>query len=362
MQAKKRSGRDEYAGAWRLADLKPPAKGAPAVFSTFACGGGSSIGYKLAGFDVVGANDIDPEMMAVYRANLERPGGIYLTCPVNEILGKATPEQMRTLKRLDILDGSPPCSTFSMAGLRDRAWGKKKMFREGQARQTLDMLFFDFTALAAELRPKVVVAENVKGMLGGKARPYVTAVVTSLQKAGYDVQVALLNAADHGTAQERERVFFVARRRDLKWRDLRWPERAGRVPVMDAVEGCVREGRTMLPPKSAMGKAIRSTPEGTSFSRANADATIYHSLYRNWFRRPSHTITSYNSVFHWSENGYMTAAEVARIGGFPDDYDYMEGKKRRDSKATYVVGMSVPPFLMRAVAGEIGRQWFGMGK
>ena len=103
------------------------------------------MGYGLAGFRMVGSNDIDPDMMDAYRANLGKPEGLYLTCPVSEVAEGGIPPQLRDL---DVLDGSPPCSTFSMAGLRERAWGRRKRFREGQAEQTLDMLFFDFVDLA----------------------------------------------------------------------------------------------------------------------------------------------------------------------------------------------------------------------
>ena len=72
---------------------------------------------------------------------------------------KEFPEE---LYHLDILDGSPPCSTFSMAGQREENWGKNKKFREGQASQILDDLFFEFIDLAAILKPKIVIAENVK--------------------------------------------------------------------------------------------------------------------------------------------------------------------------------------------------------
>ena len=79
---------------------------------------------------------------------------------------------------MDILDGSPPCSTFSIAGNREKDWGKEKKFREGQSAQVLDTLFFDFIALARVLQPKVVVAENVKGLLMGSAIDYIKILIT----------------------------------------------------------------------------------------------------------------------------------------------------------------------------------------
>lgn len=76
----------------------------------------------------------------------------------------------KELYNLDILDGSPPCSTFSLAGEREKNWGKSKKFREGQAYQVLDDLFFEFIKLAEKLKPKIIVAENVKGILMGNAK------------------------------------------------------------------------------------------------------------------------------------------------------------------------------------------------
>jgi DNA (cytosine-5)-methyltransferase 1 len=106
------------------------------VFGTFICGGGSTMGYKLAGFNHLGGVEIDSKVAAVYQANHEPKylfnEDIRLFVKRNDI-----PEE---LYNLDILDGSPPCSSFSMAGSREKAWGKEKQFREGQAMQTLDDL------------------------------------------------------------------------------------------------------------------------------------------------------------------------------------------------------------------------------
>ena len=198
---------------WKLQDGYP-AKNGLKVFSTFACGGGSTMGYKLAGFDVIGANDIDPEMSKIYKIN-HNPKHYYL-CDIrkfNKLIEKN--EVDRSLFRLDILDGSPPCSTFSVAGSREKSWGQKKKFREGQARQVLDDLFFNFIETVRLLQPKVVIAENVKGMLIGNAKGYLIEIKQLFIQAGYDVQLFLLNASRMGVPQRRERVFFIARRKDL---------------------------------------------------------------------------------------------------------------------------------------------------
>ena len=88
------------------------------------------------------------------------------------------------LYQLDLLDGSPPCSTFSMAGSREGAWGKKKQFAEGQALQTLDDLVFVYCDTILKLQPKTFLLENVKGLTAGNARNYVKRIVSKLAGGG----------------------------------------------------------------------------------------------------------------------------------------------------------------------------------
>jgi DNA (cytosine-5)-methyltransferase 1 len=174
------------------------------VFSTFACGGGSTMGYKLAGYDVIGSNDIDPQLAEVYKVN-HHPKYQYI-CPIKDL---ATIDLPKELFDLDILDGSPPCSTFSTAGLREKAWGKDKHFREGQTTQILDDLFFDFLDVAELLQPKVIVAENVSGMLKGNAKGYLLLIFDRLKTMGYTPQIFLLDASTMGVPQRRQRVFII---------------------------------------------------------------------------------------------------------------------------------------------------------
>ena len=125
-------------GPWNLKDLDKVEKNSLKVFSCFHCGGGSTMGYKLSGYEVLGGVEIDPEMMNVYKLN-HNPKYSYLmgVQDFNQIPDSELPKE---LFNLDILDGSPPCSSFSMAGSREKAWGKEKQFREGQSKQVLDDL------------------------------------------------------------------------------------------------------------------------------------------------------------------------------------------------------------------------------
>ena len=119
------------------------------------------------------------------------------------------------LHNLDILDASFPCSVFSIAGDRQKAWGKEKVFREGQKAQRLDDLAFYSIDLAKELKPKVVVFENVQGLLQGEAIEYVKEIYKQMDNAGYILQHWLLNARNMGVPQNRPRVFFLGLRKDL---------------------------------------------------------------------------------------------------------------------------------------------------
>ena len=119
-----------YPYEWILADAKFT-KDKGKVFSCFACGGGSTMGYKLAGFDVLGCNEIDPKMIEAYKTN-HKPKYAYLE-PIQSF--KLRNDLPKELYNLDILDGSPPCSSFSLSGNREKDWGKEKKFREGQADQ-----------------------------------------------------------------------------------------------------------------------------------------------------------------------------------------------------------------------------------
>lgn len=311
------------------------------VFSTFACGGGSTMGYKMAGFKVIGANDIDPQMKKVYEKN-HNPDYFFL-CGIDKLLDTELP---RPFYDLDILDGSPPCSTFSIAGLREKAWKKKKKFREGQAEQILSDLFFQYIALAEKLQPKIVVAENVKGMLLGNARSYTKAVIKGFEQAGYDTQLFLLNSATMGLPQKRERVFFIGRRKDLKLPELKLSFNEKPVLFSEIDQGNVKSEYKIadcyseLWDKCAPGKALSSVHHKGSYFNAIKLSRI----------KVPNTIASGSTILHPSIKRHLTVKELSLIGSFPQDYDYL------DVDPKYLIGMSVPPLMMFKIAEQIRKQ------
>ena len=308
------------------------------------------MGYKRAGCTIVAANDIDPEMAWHYKHNLNPP--LYYLCPIGDLITKDLPTE---LFNLEILDGSPPCSTFSMAGSREKSWGKDKHFREGQAKQVLSDLFFDYLNLVERLKPRVAIAENVKGMILGNAKGYTKLVMARFREIGYRPQLFLVNAADCGVPQRRERVFFCALRDDIDRPPLKLTPKHRWISAGEATADLQvltpEEKKETDIQKYAIGKAAKERiwEKNTSkfFNLIPIDPT-----------KPSPTIASFicnisaASVIHWSLTRKPTFRELKRIGSFPDDYH-----AKTDKIGKYMIGMSVPPKMTEQVAKAVIEQW-----
>jgi DNA (cytosine-5)-methyltransferase 1 len=330
------------------------------VFSCFACGGGSTMGYKLAGFDVLGCNEIDPKMIEAYKTN-HNPKYAYLE-PIQTFKNRT--DLPKELYELDILDGSPPCSSFSMAGNRDKDWGKEKKFREGQAEQVLDTLFFDFIDLAKELQPKVVVAENVKGLLLGNAKEYVRKIYTAFDEAGYYCQHFLLDASKMGVPQRRERVFFICLRKDLAKPFLHWQDMFTEIPKIE-----MEFNEKEIPFKEIYeknGKGEQSIPPSysnmwdqkiiTEYSMNETTMRIegvdkFFSVKYIHLHKVLNTITGGEKNILYDEKRTLCKSELCNGGSYPNDYNFL------DVKPGYLIGMSVPPVMTAQVASNIYDQW-----
>ena len=312
------------------------------------------MGYKLAGFDVIGANDIDEEMAWHYQKNLKPKH--YFLCPIKDLITAKLPDE---LFKLDILDGSPPCSTFSMAGSREKAWGKDKHFREGQAKQVLSDLFFDFLDLAERLQPKVIIAENVKGMILGNAKGYTKMVMARLKEIGYRPQLFLVNAADCGVPQTRQRVFFCALRNDIDKGKMELSPKSEWVSVGDAtsdIQNLTPAEKKETQPAPNDLKCWHNTKPGHAYSkylkRTEKRISCFNNI-RLTDKKPSNTLPGNSSVItHWSECRRLTFREWKRLGSFPDDY-----QAKTDKIGKYMIGMSVPPKMTEQVARAVFEQW-----
>lgn len=330
---------------WYLSDLKQDKD--VRVFSTFSCGGGSTMGYKRAGFQVLGNVEIDPRMNRVYKKNHHPRFNYQMDLRQFNRL-EALPGE---LYQLDILDGSPPCSTFSMAGQREKNWGREKAFREGQKKQVLDDLFFVFLDTVAKLRPKIVVAENVTGLITGKAKGYVNAILERFRGLGYAVQFFRLNAAFMNVPQARERVFFIANNQGYPKLILDFHGK----PVTFG-QCRTAHGIPINPEKARNTWQYLEHMRPTDRSIADIKMRLYgrRSNFNNRIFRDcdvSDTLTSGGQGIRACDKTWLSPGDCRNISSFPQDYDFCGENVR------YICGMSVPPNMMANIAMEIYRQW-----
>ena len=356
----KKENEHRFPYEWNLKDAKFT-KDKGTVFSCFACGGGSTMGYKLAGFDVLGCNEIDPKMIEAYKVN-HNPKYAFLE-PIQTF--KERKDLPKELYNLDILDGSPPCSSFSMAGNRDKDWGKEKKFREGQAEQVLDTLFFDFIDLAKELQPKVVVAENVSGMMMGTAKEYVKKVYEEFKKAGYQLRIEpyLLDASTMGVPQRRRRVFFIALRNDLA---PKFMEQVDMFQTAPKLELNFNEKKITFREIYEVGSNERLLTnnaldlwnervetdldlDSISTRRGRPNYMFNHKFLK--LSKVSNTITGIDNCCLYEEPRYRSKRELSFCGSYPLDYNFLKLKNE------YLIGMSVPPVMVAQVSTEIYNQW-----
>lgn len=342
--------------AWSLADGYP-AKGIKShkskVFSFFSCGGGSSMGYKLAGYDVLGCCEIDPKIIAIYKKN-HKPRHAYNMDirDFNKIPSKELPDE---LFDLDILDGSPPCSVFSMSvgGDRSQVWDKEKKFTEGQKKQRLDDLFFHFIESAKILKPKFIISENVSGLLRGHAKGYVVEIVKEFKKIGYDTQIFLLNGATMGLPQKRQRVFFLCKRTSYDLGKIKLDFDYPMIPFSE-----IRDDSAGGSPMSALQRVLWDNRKRSDKTLADATMRLENRV-GNFNRilvhnnQPLNTFTSHvkDHFVLYDMDRRINLKEMLLGSSFPLDYDFNNGNP------SFLTGMSVPPVMTANIADQVYEQW-----
>jgi len=326
------------------------------VFSCFACGGGSTMGYKLAWFDVIWCNEIDKKMNACYVVN-HNPKFNYLE---DIRTFKARKDLPAELYDLDILDWSPPCSSFSMAWNREDDRGKEKKFREWQELQELDTLFFDFIDLAKRLQPKIVVAENVKWLLLWEARKYVQEIYKQFDEAGYYVEHYLLNASTMWVPQARERVFFVWVRKDQKQmiqqKDMFnfWPKLKLEFSEKNINYSDIEDTTKDIEEWKHIPEWIVPYREKIEPGRSCADVHEKWHYFQELKLDPDKPLPTLragiNSYYHYKKPRRLFDNEIIKWQSFPSDYNFLK------SQPIYICWMSVPPVMMAHIASEIYTQ------
>lgn len=371
-----------------MADLEVLPADAPVAASTFSGGGGSCLGYRYAGFRVAWANEFVDAARDTYRANF--PTTILDGRDIRQVTAEQILDELH-LERggLDLLDGSPPCQSFSTAGKRQKGWGKVAKHGDG-SEQRSDNLFPEFIRLVEGLQPRSFVAENVSGLVKGVAKGYFKEILAGLRAAGYRVDAALVDAQWCGVPQQRVRLIFQGMREDLgidpvfptplpyrySVREALWDLTPGIVAHKAMASGHVEEWRDPDGPSATIttNPGRRTTHSGELL--VNEEPVVTDDAARAAHPdEPSPTVLA--QCRGWSDiavedddlfervevagrnpnGGYaltptrrrLSIAELRRICSFPDDFELVGTYAEQWAR----LGNAVPPLMMARVAQEI---------
>jgi len=345
------------------------------VISTFAGGGGSSTGYRLAGGKILCVNEFVEEARNTYAENY--PSTIIIPDDIKELTGKDF-LKATGLKpgELDILDGSPPCSAFSIAGahtmkagkgVAEANWGRTKVYSDGKIVENIEDLFFEFIRVADEIRPKVIVAENVRGLTVGESKSYYAKITNAFEEIGYLITSRVLNASNYGVGQGRQRLIFIGVREDIGEEvglntlnvSTLFPDSSSKVTNLGDIIGDVKndpEEVKFLLDRMKRGSTYQYLIQMPKNPQKTISVADYHpkgscfNMLRFSFFKPAPTITTRTGNFmHWEEDRNFTTAEYKRIQSLPEDFKLTGNWAQQTER----IGRMVPPLMMRAIADSI---------
>lgn len=314
----------------------------PKLLSLFSGCGGLDLGFKLQGYDIVWANDYDHWSCKTYEKNF---GPHIVEGSIVDIDFNTTPD-------IDIITGGFPCQDFSM------------IWKRGGLETDRGNLYKYFVNAVGTKRPKVFVAENVKGLLTANNGKAIKQIIEDFAQLGYKININLYNFADYGAPQLRERVLIVGVRHDIDFSyqkpdPVRLP--SNYMTAGEALAGVEKvlhnnEKINIKPKTEAMLKLI---PEGENFSAIPKDSPyyvrgmishVYRRLHRN---KPSTTIIAGGGGgtwgYHFEEPRPLTNRERARLFGYPDDFVF-EGSV---TEVRRQIGNSVPPVAAQVIANQL---------
>ena len=318
--------------------------------SLFAGCGGSCLGFKMAGFKPLYASEFIPEAQNTYEIN--NPNVFLDRRDIRQVSASDIREAIGT-DSVDVLEGSPPCSSFSQAGKKSDGWGANKLYSDG-VKQRTDDLFFEFSRILNDLQPKVFVAENVRGLIQGDSKGYFKIILRSLIQCGYEVEARLLDASLLGVPQARNRIIFIGVRNDLAMRPV-FPEPfAYRYSINDVLT----DNPSMTDPETSQhigfeNKAIY--PYWLKLKKGTNPKNTFYSLVKPSPSRPVPTLTATGgnvgaaSVTHHLYPRKYNLQEVRLLSGFPDDFKLSGSFQQRYER----IGRAVPPLMMKAIAETI---------
>ncbi|MPW78216.1 DNA (cytosine-5-)-methyltransferase [Moraxella catarrhalis] len=322
------------------------------IVSTFAGGGGSSLGYRMAGGKVLAIVEFIDEACKTYRANWQSTKIIQKD--IRQVTGQEILDAIGKQKgELDILDGSPPCSAFSTAGSREKGWGKTKKYSDS-AQANVEDLFFEYIRILRDVQPKVFVAENVSGLVKGSAKGYFNHIMRELQASGYVVTCKVLDAKHLGVPQSRNRTIFVGIRQDLwedKYKGNTHPKPFDYMVTLEqAFKGLQFTDQDKKETDLSRFKVynlLTTLKAGEQHSKAFTLVKASPKSQSPCIKATTGNIGARES-YHWNNRAF-TVDEIKRIMSVPDDFILTGTYQQKVER----MGRMVAPFMMREVAKQI---------
>lgn len=329
----------------------------PKVVSTFTGCGGLDIGFEAEGFETVWANDFNELAVETYRHNF---GDHIVHGDITEI----DPFTDESIPDADVVTGGFPCQDFSVIWKRPGLDGD----RGG--------LYKNFRDFVAAKKPKVFVAENVKGLLTANKRLAIKTIVEDLQAVapGYLVKPRLYNFAEYGVPQFRERVLIVGIRIDTGFpfkhpKPTHGPrsERGVYFTAGEALEGVeqVPFNNELMRQMPRTREIIKRIPEGGNFTDIPKDSEFYvKGMISHVYRRinrsePAKTIIAAGGGgtwgYHYPEPRALTNRERARLQSFPDTFEFLGST----TEVRRQIGNAVPPVGVQPLANRLMKLFTG---
>lgn len=340
-------------------------EGGPIAMSFFAGCGGLCYGITAAGFNIVATNELVEDYKAIYKLNF--PNANFMTNDIREISDEEINEILTRYPEIDLFAGGPPCQGFSLAGKRD-------------VKDERNTLFSYYLRIAAKVRPKVILMENVKLLTSMKTpngRLVKDEIIETFTQIGYESLFFVVNAADYGVAQNRHRVIFIGIRKDLKIQpDIIAPlygnmhSLFGLQPYFtfgDAVSDlefiesgehstCDKYHKAVSHPEHVI-RWLYDVAEGKS-AHDNEDPALrppsgFNTTYkRQVWNEPGATVQTTSGMISGCNNVHpiatrsLTIREAMRLQSFPDSFK-LEGK---EGVIRTTIGNAVPPLLSYRIA------------
>jgi DNA (cytosine-5)-methyltransferase 1 len=309
----------------------------PTIISLFAGCGGSSLGYKMAGFKELLAIDLDKNAVETFKLNF-KDVPIWQK-DITQIRGEEILNFCNIIEgKLDVLDGSPPCQGFSTVG-------KRKVY------DRRNDLVLEYIRLVDELQPKIFIMENVSGMVKGTMKGLFKEYLLKMKALNYVVKCKLMNAKYYNVPQSWERLIWIGLRKDLGKEGI-FPKGSKKlITLRMALRGCPKEG-IIYPLKGKALKIAKLMKPGMKGSDI-LGKDHWFNFKRLEYDKPASTIRKTGlwlgipTDIHPIENRALLLSELKRLFTFPDTF------KMCEDKPEMLLGNAVPPNFMCAIAKTI---------